>query len=285
MSTTTTTTHTHPSVDGSPPPVEAGVIREAKIRTRHRHLRYAIGITLGVMLLGAGALAMSGGPWSSSEERTSEGIPPIAGATFDDGRILAQWSKFHVGWLYVYADGRVLSYPDRQAAAGHPNGGILERRLSPVGVEMVQTGEVELREFLSLSDALPTAAWSDPSAANYRPSRFALCHAPFSESPPREGLRDVKLIGDQIPIQLRSVLSGTELSFADPVVGPWPGVDCFVLDAREAEVVWDVSLPRDDPAMYPSDANYTTLTATNGAELDVVLLPILPHGGFVQWGG
>jgi hypothetical protein len=279
-------TGTSAKADESTPPVEDGVIREAGIRRRRRRARYAVGVAVCAVALAAGAYAMSGGPGSTSQQGDSDGIGSAAGvATFGDGEILAQWSKLHAGWVYVYTDGRVLSYPDRQAVAGHPNGGILERRLSTDGLAMVRAGEVELHAFLPKSDTLPNRAWSDRTPSNYQPSKYALCHAPAGERPPRQGLGDLNPIRGLVAGTLQPLLAGTERTFADPAVGPWPAVDCFVLDTHEAEMVWAESLPRDDPAMYASDANYTTLTTTDGAEFDVVLLPILPHGGFVQWGG
>lgn len=280
------TTRSGATADGSVSVVEDGVIREAGLRARRRRARYVIVIAACVMALGAGAFVMSGGPGSPSQEGEGEDIGPAAGAAgVDDGEILAQWSELHAGWVYVYTDGRVLSYPDRQAVAGHPNGGILERRLSRHGLEMVRAGEVELRAFLPRSDTLPNSAWRDRTPSDYEPSEFALCHAPPGDRPPRQGLGDPKPIRDLMAGTLQPLLAGTERTFADPAVGPWPAVDCFVLDIHEAEMVWEESVPRDDPAMYASDANYTTLTATDRAELEVVLLPILPHGGFVQWGG
>jgi len=105
-------------------------------------------------------------------------------------------------------------------------------------LKMVRAGDVELRTFLSYSDSLPNRAWTDRTPSNYQPSGYALCHAPAGAHPQRQGLGDLNLIRGRISGTLQPLLAGTERSFADPAVGPWAAVDCFVLDAREAEMVW-----------------------------------------------
>ena len=40
-----------------------------------------------------------------------------------------------------------------------------------------------------------------------------------------------------------------------------------------------------DGELRRSDATFATITANDGAELTLIAVPIMPHGGFVLWGG
>ena len=66
---------------------------------------------------------------------------------------------------------------------------------------------------------------------------------------------------------------------------PGRGVDCFVLSPEQALAVWAQGDPRDQAMMLLDDASHATLTASDGAELDVVFAPIMPDGAWVAFGG
>ena len=58
-----------------------------------------------------------------------------------------------------------------------------------------------------------------------------------------------------------------------------------MLSPEQARAVWAQGDPRDQAMMLLDDTSYATLTASDGADLDVVFGPILPYGGWVQFGG
>ena len=103
------------------------------------------------------------------------GLPPegAVASNPDEGEVVADFAKIHVGFVYVYADGRVIWM---RAATGS----IYEQRLTPEGVDLVLSGDVKPPTFLDAwfgPDAvgLPAGAWADPTIRAYVPPRYAIC--------------------------------------------------------------------------------------------------------------
>jgi hypothetical protein len=69
------------------------------------------------------------------------------------GDLVAHFTEAQVGWVYVYADGRVIWYQDGDS--------MFERRLTPDGVELVRSGAVHLGGFLA-SSPVPASPCEDP---------------------------------------------------------------------------------------------------------------------------
>ena len=104
------------------------------------------------------------------------GLPPegAVASNPDEGEVVADFAKIHVGFVYVYADGRVIWM---RAATGS----IYEQRLTPEGVDLVLSGDVKPPTFLDAwfgPDAvgLPAGAWADPTIRAYVPPRYAICY-------------------------------------------------------------------------------------------------------------
>lgn len=278
-----------------PPIVEDGVIFEAQRRARRRRTAYLIAAS--ALAIAAGAFAMFAGS-SMVPNQGSEQGGEFSGfsAPTGEAEIVAEWSKLHVGWVYVYDDGRVVWHPDSHAAlrvGTESLRGILVQRLAPNGLELVRAGVIEPRTFLVDRQNLPLDAWSDPTPDEYIPSKYALCH---DEGNGRTGaIGDVGAIRDRLPLDLQTLLRGTERTItqydnggeggASSTTMPGRGVDCFVLSPEQARAVWAQGDPRDQAMMLLDDTSYATLTASDGAELEMVFGPILPDGGWVQFGG
>ena len=154
---------------------------------------------------------------------------------------------------------------------------------------------------------VPAEVWSDPIPDAYRPDRYAVCRLNVDGSP-EDGdvLGDVGSIWRRLPAHVQALLrAGRILSFTDDSRGrerrrrsrqdghhiePGPGVACFVLSPGQTRAVWAHTLApegsrEEDGELLMSD---TTFAEPNGvADLDFLFLavPLLPHGGWVLWGG
>ena len=288
------------TVGDSTPIVEDGVISDARRHARRRRTGYALIVAAAALAMAGSAFAVFGGP---SDEPTGAPEPDQPGALAApvnpaEADVVGMWAKIHVGWVYVYDDGRVLSYPDA--------GPITERHLSPYGVDLVREGRLApqllLRPQLTQT---PAEVWSDSAPQPYRPSEYAVCNLSLVPDPDPDVLSDVGLIEARLPEQVSVLLrAGHVESFTDEFVDengdfvgpdgyhsePGPGVDCFVLGAGQTQAVWAHTHPQSgasdgDNEFRASDATFGTLTGIDGSEFVVVAIPIMPHGGWVLWGG
>ena len=89
---------------------------------------------------------------STERARAAAGEANVAGSLADqDAGIVAVWSGLRVGWIYVYADGRVVLRHDSGRMVtddGDIHYGIIQRHLSPVGMQLVRSGAVDFEELL-----------------------------------------------------------------------------------------------------------------------------------------
>jgi hypothetical protein len=275
--------------DDPPNPVEDGVIFEAKRRARRRRIGFGVAAGVTTLALGTGIMIAFGGPAETDDavRSGSGGASGSIAASSQGAEVVAGWNRIHVGWVYIYGDGRVLWHPDQV-------NGIVEQRLSPVGVQLVRTGEIQPVEFVILGE-IPAEAWADATPTEYQPSEYAVCH--LGTTPSQDAVGDVSAIQTRLPAAVGAIVAGTERSYAadpDDRVGyrpsAGPGGGCFVLDADDTALVWTRTRARSgsgdaDGELRRSDATFATITANDGTELTLTAVPILPHGGFVLWGG
>ena len=229
----------------------------------------------------------------------------------DDATIVAAWSRLSVGWIYVYGDGRVVLRHDSGrliSSKGDVYYGIIERHLSPVGVQLVRSGAVDFEDILDERDALQPGFWSPIGQALYRSSSYALCLLNTAPNPPPdELLLDVPDIVDRLSGAARAVLrDGVARSFTDEFLddrgdfvgmdgfhsAPGRGVECLVIDLEGMLRLWALTrLPsfsgsEDRGVLRLSDATFGLLTSADGdEEFLMAAIPILPHGGWVLWAG
>ena len=113
------------------------------------------------------------------------------------------------------------------------------------------------------------------------------------------------LIQTALPTTVRSFLDHAGVqSFTDPVLdengdfvgidghhgAPGPGTDCFVMGPALVRAVWEHTRPdldqtEDDVRFHAGDATFATIDGTDGNEIILISIPIMPHGGWVLWGG
>jgi hypothetical protein len=114
-----------------------------------------------------------------------ESIPPEGAvpSTPEEGELVAQFDQgpFGDNFVFVYADGRVISWVHPDAGTRHfgpnPGAAFSERRLTPEGVELLRSGAVKAEDLLFSSDAIPADAWEDPEIKPFVPSRYVVHHS------------------------------------------------------------------------------------------------------------
>ena len=173
---------------------------------------------------------------STERARAAAGEANVAGSLADqDAGIVAVWSGLRVGWIYVYADGRVVLRHDSGRMVtddGDIHYGIIQRHLSPVGMQLVRSGAVDFEELLFERVEHQPGFWSPMGQSLYRPDAYALClvnTTPFP--PPSQLLLDVPDILDDLTGTALEVLrDSTVQSFTDDFLdedGTFAGLDGF----------------------------------------------------------
>jgi len=281
----------------------AGSERRAR---RTEYVVVAVVAAMAFVLVAAVALVASA---STDRARAAGAASSTAGPAEQDASIVAAWSRLRVGWIYVYADGRVVMRHDSGRMItddGDIHYGIIQRHLSPVGVQLVRSGAVDFEQLMFERVDLEPGFWSPMGQSLYRPTSYALCLVntePFP--PPSQLLLDVPDILDDLTDAAQDVLrDGVVQGFTDDFLdddgtfagldgfhsAPGRGVDCLVLDAAHMLRLWaQTRLPLGDGdrgVLRLSDATFGVLTSPDGdREYLVAAIPILPHGGWVVWAG
>jgi hypothetical protein len=252
------------------------------------------------------------------------GLPP-PGATPsapETGELVASmWEhigapgSFGNGWLYVYADGRLIW----GQMDPNPTGGWLEQRLTPEGVELIRSeiiatglfepdqppppandgfprevngGHVQVRNgdrlvyvnrvvpelmerLAGLWSWLPEEAWADTEESAYVPSGYAAC------------LDSQYLAG--LPTASQSLLAGArqfridEMADLDPagftLVGEWTD-NCHILTTEEARTLATELSASGVEERPPNSYDGSEIFYSIPSELDATLAlwPMLPHG-------
>ena len=202
------------------------------------------------------------------------GIPPEGSvpSTPVEGELIADYAELHVGSVFVYADGRVISDP-------FGSGVVDEQRLTPEGIDLVRSGAVPPRMLLppnSWSD-LPASAWADHETTPFVPSRYAVCfYQESGDASPgtvNGGYEYPSTILRFFPARARDILSDKAHSYqrSGDVFGPG-SVECSEVTTDEAREL---------------DATLTGLRVEDaqGDQIFWEINALLPHGEWVTQGG
>jgi hypothetical protein len=213
------------------------------------------------------------------------GLPPEGAvpSTPETGELIADYQHPGIGWVYVYADGRVLwSFL----------GSTYERRLSSAGVDLLRSGAIEpgvfLRQCLACTKPLlPAGSWADTEIRQYVPSRYAMCHFELNRFQPSRFL-------DRLPSFAQELLRGKEqpLGFTDTIVdagGPaqpelLPRIDCWEVttgDARALDEVLSVA-GFEEWRSTPDGVVVFVPSADLRLGPGLWFTPVLPHGEFAE---
>ncbi|HET7235828.1 MAG TPA: hypothetical protein VFK59_05285 [Actinomycetota bacterium] len=157
------------------------------------------------------------------------GIPPEGTALSSpvEGQPIGRDSDY-LYYLVVYADGRVLSWNALRSGGGDY---VLERRLTPEGVDLVRSGAITAEDLATppVFGRVPASAWADAEARPYAPPRYSVCFV--ISRPDREEVpsaTDVVRAMDLLPAPANALLRGAD---PDPL---HPG--CVVVTTQDARV-------------------------------------------------
>jgi hypothetical protein len=203
------------------------------------------------------------------------GIPPegVALSTPAEGELIDQWAEIHVGYVYVYADGRVIWHVDGDRGLG-------ERRLTPEGVDLVRSGDVEPSELRPWTP-LPAGIWADEPRP-YAPARFAICTWRDSRFYPTR-------FADLLPAPAQALLRGKEHRFegvGDILGDPVPVYECFEVATEEAraldQILIDAGVERQT---VPDSGDVSFVLKHRGERVLIDFTPLFPDGLWHYMGG
>jgi hypothetical protein len=231
------------------------LIAEARQRARRRRRRY-VAVVAVLAVLAASFIVVFGRP-DPSQSLSPEPPPtlPVPPDPDDAASIVARYGKFHVGFVVVYGDGRVIKMFDS-------TGELFERHLTAKGLDLVRSGAIQPMALLPLQDRMwhctpncveitrdPAEVWADAEAKPYVPSRYAACLDPgnahgFFDSQPGDA---TAMLG-RLPAAAQPLLRGKEQTYSydlsspsDLGLDPWPPdppVECFEVSTQEAIVLF-----------------------------------------------
>lgn len=217
------------------------------------------------------------------------GLPPerVPPSTPEEGEVVAHFVEIHVGFVYVYADGRVIYFGD--ATGAHATGTIIERRLTPEALDLVLSGEVEPRRFLEQSDPsfVPgevfEVAWTDPTFNPYVPSRYAICYADEGTN-----IVDPSGVVGLLPPRAEVLLRGKERTYHHTagLGGDMAPATCFEVTTEEARALDDILRREGFDRGTRGRGTFSWLSPDRAGEpIWIVFAPLLPQGQWVEWYG
>jgi len=195
----------------------------------------------------------------------------------------------HAGWVLVYADGRVIWYPDAGAGLGEGMSryAIVQRRLTTDGLRLVRTGAIRVQDF-NQADQVPTHVWAEAGYRLYVPAEYAVCG--WEQGEQSGGWVDATSVLGDLPPAVRALLRGTHRTFSGfsflDLTPPElrESTTCFALTTEAAEDL--VRLSYQPTLRYRRDGDWLTFVDPEKALVTgMQILPVMPHGQFVLWGG
>jgi hypothetical protein len=201
------------------------------------------------------------------------GLPPegMVPSKPDTGDLIGTYQS-QGGWVYVYADGRVLW------SFGGPT---YERRLSSAGVDLVLSGAIEPRLFIRQCSAcagppLPSGSWASSEIRQYVPSRYAMCHFAMGKSPPS------RFIG-LLPSAAQELLRGKQHPYRPIGMGPPLRIDCWQVTTGEARALDGILSDAGFETWDQTSSGLLTFAPSADVEVDGPwFVPVLPHGEYAN---
>ena len=270
------------------------LIEEARRHARARR-RLSAGIAIAVAIVAVSAVAVSlaaAGAGSSSDR--GRAVDADAGARAAvapaaEAEVVTSWGRIHEGWVLVYADGRVIWYPDAHAglAEGMSRSAIVERRLTTDGLRLVRSGAIQVGDF-NWADLVPSDVWAEPRYRPYVPAVYAVCR--WEQDELSGTWADATTILGDLPPAVRALLRDTHRTFSGfsflamtPPEVQEP-TTCFALTTRAADDL--VRLSYEPTLRYRKEGDRLTFVDPENTLVTTMwILPVMPHGQFVLWGG
>jgi hypothetical protein len=224
------------------PEVDIESIRRRRDR-RHRDQRLTAGL-VGISVFAAALSILFGLGSADHTERDPAGTVP---SQPEEVEVVARYFEPDSGgpspysapqFLYVYADGRVLAW-------GWGSDYVTERRLTPEGVELVRSREIQAADLTPSSTGVPADVWEDPAIEPYVPLYYAVCYtmdvpdgAPQTQQG-NDGYEYPSRVVGFFPPAARAILRGelTHGTAGDPDA---PTPECSRVTTAEADALVDI---------------------------------------------
>jgi hypothetical protein len=218
------------------------------------------------------------------------GVPPEGAepSSPEEGKLVDRFHEIHAGWVYVYADGRVISWsegipasPDPEGFPGSPKpAGFREQRLTLEGVELVRSGDLTPEELFLRPGKVPASAWEDSTMRPYVPSRYAVCLGDLDGLELDQFLRF-------LPAAAGDLLRGREQVFDVGMPGGYARSECFGITTEEAraldEILTDTGFYRGATAPGRGYERWSPDMAADPTRVVYAAFrPILPDGTFAN---
>jgi hypothetical protein len=219
---------------------------------------------------------------SVSERVSLTGLPPdgAVASTPETGEVIAQYREFRttaassstlVGWVYVYADGRVIW--------SSVEGWMYERRLTSVGLSGVRSRAARPRVFLEMNatSQLPEGTWADRIRV-YVPSRYAICY--FG----RQGRRlDASRTVGLFPAPVEALLRGKERTYDVTQDIAHDPAECSMVTTEDARSILEILRDRGGTGEITGGWGYGFAPSeTAWDEVSFTFEPLLPQGTWVE---
>ena len=292
--TVTAPPHRSDSEASAGPDRGEALIEEARRHARARRRIWA-GIAIAVSIVAVTAVAVTlalAGSGSSPGERpdadAGAGIP-AAVAPAAEAELVTSWGRIHEGWVLVYADGRVIWFPDAHAglAEGMSRNSIVERRLTTDGLRLVRSGAIQVQDF-NRADLVPSDVWAEARYRPYVPAEYAVCG--WEQGELSGAWVDARSVLGDLPPAVRALLRETHRTFSGfsflDMTPPelQESTTCFALTTEAADEL--VRLSYEPTLRYRREGDWLTFVDPKKALVTrMQILPVMPHGQFVLWGG
>jgi hypothetical protein len=185
-----------------------------------------------------------------------------------EGKVVAESHRWMPNrFVFVYADGRVISLSD-----GYRQ--FIERRLTPEGVDLVRSGDIQPQDLQSGYDA-PANVWEDPEPEPFVPSRYSVCY--WRERGEDDYVEaDPSTVLPFFPAPARAILEGVPvmsgLSVWREATSTAP---CSVVTTDQAHAVFEI-LGTTAFEYTPPDVR---IEDSEGFQIEWQIRMMLPHGG------
>jgi hypothetical protein len=219
---------------------------------------------------------------SVSERVGLTGLPPDGAvpSTPETGEVIARHHEFRttaasssilVGWVYVYADGRVIW--------SSVEGWMYERRLTSVGLSGVRSRAARPRVFLDMNETsqLPEGTWADRIRL-YVPSRYAICY--FGRRGPR---LDASSTVGLFPAPVEALLRSKERTYDVTQGIAQDPAECSTVTTEDARSILEILRDRGGTGEVSGGWGYRFAPSeTAWHDVSFTFHPLLPQGTWVE---
>lgn len=173
------------------------------------------------------------------------------------------------------------------AIGPQPTGTIVERRLTPQGLDLVSSGLLDPRNLLERPERPlggtgvgSTVVWADQMNP-YVPPRYAVCYADEET-----GIVDPSSVVGLLPERAEALLRGKERTYHHTagLGGYIPSATCFELTIDEARMLDDTLRRADfERGTWRGGTFSWSQPDLAGKRIWIVFAPLLPQGEWVEW--